>query len=346
LKLLILGQVKFSIIITTFNSENYIENAIQSVLKQVRTPDEIIICDDNSTDRTREICSKYSSKLRIIVNENGPSGFVNAFNFALTKGSFEYISILHYDDYLSPEFLLNAEKAFLEYPECKFLYVGCNYIDKKNIEIKRYPWALVEEVQKLSGLVYAKKYLRSIKHSCHIHRCPGVIIHNSLINNGLAFRNEAGIINDDDFFLRVGKFTDILGIDYPYASVRLHIESETGKHKKLAFQLAHDWYFQYAEFKIGNSILDQEGGDLLLNYAFHDLTTALNYALKINSKEDIFEIRDILNKLELLSGQTIESIVSFFYRKYLWKLFKAKKMKRVQLLNNIILLGRRIKAKV
>lgn len=338
--------MKFTVIITTYNSEKYIEQAIKSVLNQVRKPDGIIISDDNSTDNTIDICSKYIPKERIIVNQAGPSGYVNAYNFALNIGVDEYLTILHYDDYLHRDFLLNVEQAFQKYPDCRFLYVGCNYVDQNNVETKPYPWPISAEVKRMSGREYARKYLNSIDKGYHIHRCPGVVIHKSLIMDGLYFRTEAGIINDDDFFLRVGRYTDILGFDFPYASVRLHGESETGKLEKLSFQLAHDWLFQYEEFSNGNTILEKSDGDLILKFSFNDLSTSLQYALKKNSREDMLELKGILKQLERLSGREIENDIRYFYRKHLWKLFKADKIVQARFLNSQLLIGRKIKSRI
>jgi len=336
--------MKFTVIITTYNSEKYIEQAIRSVLDQVRKPDAIIISDDNSKDSTIDICSKYIPKEHIIINRTGPSGYINAYNFALSIDIDDYLTILHYDDYLHQDFLLNVEKAFQKYPDCRFLYVGCNYVDEDNVVIKPYPYSISAEVRRMSGLEYARKYLNSIDKGYHIHRCPGVVIHKSLIKDGLHFRTDAGIINDDDFFLRVGKYTDVLGFDFPYASVRLHGESETGKLEKLSFQLARDWLFQYKEFSNGNTLLEKSDGDLILKFSFNDLSTSLQYALKKNSRKDMIELKGILEQLESLSGREIENEIRYFYRKHLWRLFKADKIFQARFLNSLLLIGRKIKS--
>lgn len=336
--------MKFTVIITTYNSEKYIEKAITSVLNQVRKPDEIIISDDNSTDNTIDICSKYIPDVRIIVNRAGPSGYISAYNFALNIGVDEYLTILHYDDYLHQDFLMNVEQAFEKHPNCRFLYVGCNYVDQNDVETKPYPWPISTEVKRMPGHEYARKYLDSIDKGYHIHRCPGVVIHKSLISDGLFFRTEAGIINDDDFFLRVGKYTEILGFDYPFASVRLHGDSETGKLEKLSFQLAQDWLFQYEEFFNGNTLLEKSDGDLLLKFSINDLSTSLQYALKKNSWKDMIELNGILEKLESLSGLEIENEINYFYRKLLWRLFKSDKIFQARILNVLLLIGRKIKS--
>ena len=50
--------MKISIAMTTYNGEAYIEKQIRSLLHQTRIPDEIIICDDGSSDATIDILQK------------------------------------------------------------------------------------------------------------------------------------------------------------------------------------------------------------------------------------------------------------------------------------------------
>lgn len=235
----------FSLIITTYNSEKYVERAIHCALNQTRKADEIIICDDNSSDNTLSICKKFEKYLKIIVNPNGPSGLCKAFNFALTQGSFDYTTILHYDDLLSEDYLYQVEKALNSYPDCKFLYVGCDYIDQNDNVIIDYHSVPNRTPIVKTGKEYTLAYLNGVKSNKHIHRCPGVVFHKELISKDLRFRNEAGIILDDDLFYRVGQYTCVIGIEFPLAHVRHHPESETGAMTLVKFHsdLAVDYKF-------------------------------------------------------------------------------------------------------
>ena len=52
-----------SIIITTKNEEKHIENLLRSITSQTYKNIEIILVDNYSTDRTREIAKKYTNKI-------------------------------------------------------------------------------------------------------------------------------------------------------------------------------------------------------------------------------------------------------------------------------------------
>ena len=56
-------NVLVSVMLQTYNHEKFIEESIESVLEQETNFDfEILIGDDESTDKTREICIKYAKK--------------------------------------------------------------------------------------------------------------------------------------------------------------------------------------------------------------------------------------------------------------------------------------------
>ena len=66
--------MKISIAMTTYNGEAYIEKQILSLLNQTRKADEIIICDDRSSDRTVELIEKIKQEhlldnCRLVLNE-------------------------------------------------------------------------------------------------------------------------------------------------------------------------------------------------------------------------------------------------------------------------------------
>ena len=57
-------DLTFSVGIPTFNQADFLEETILSLLNQTRPPDEIVISDHFSTDRTPEIIAKYSGHVR------------------------------------------------------------------------------------------------------------------------------------------------------------------------------------------------------------------------------------------------------------------------------------------
>lgn len=110
-----------SVIIPCFNVEKTLKRAIESVANQVLLPDEIILVNDCSTDRTdeliRNIKSEYSNLNIIYINlkENGGPG--NARNIGWDKANGDYIAFLDADDSWHKDKLLLQRKVFNDNPD-------------------------------------------------------------------------------------------------------------------------------------------------------------------------------------------------------------------------------------
>ena len=71
-----------SIAMTTFNSELFLVEQIESILSQSLSSFEIVICDDCSTDSTIEILKMYEKTLYLKLNTNVYSKAIIGFNFS------------------------------------------------------------------------------------------------------------------------------------------------------------------------------------------------------------------------------------------------------------------------
>lgn len=95
----IVHNVKFSIIIPTYNSDEFIGECISSILNQSCQDFEIIIVDNYSTDDTIEKIQKYNQKkIKIFQNKNYGVIAVSR-NFGVTQSSGKYIAFLDSDDF-------------------------------------------------------------------------------------------------------------------------------------------------------------------------------------------------------------------------------------------------------
>ena len=96
--------MKFSIIVPTYNREEYIIKCIDSILDQTYDNFEAIIIDDGSTDNTDNLVKKYHDK-RIKYFKNTNHGIGYSRNFGLNKAKGDYIFFLDSDDYLDENML-------------------------------------------------------------------------------------------------------------------------------------------------------------------------------------------------------------------------------------------------
>lgn len=120
---------KLSVLVTTYNHEKYIAEAIESVLDQkVDFPFEIVISDDYSTDRTRSIIQeyyiRYPSQIKLLLPPQN-LGLTKNLQHGLLGCQGEYVAILEGDDYWLSRYKLQRQVAFLDqHPSCSFCFNG------------------------------------------------------------------------------------------------------------------------------------------------------------------------------------------------------------------------------
>jgi len=98
-------EVRVTVYITNHNYAEYVEQAIQSVLKQTLQDFELIVIDDGSTDDSREIIERYANHGRITTIFQHNRGLTVSNNIALRAARGKYIMRLDADDYLDENVL-------------------------------------------------------------------------------------------------------------------------------------------------------------------------------------------------------------------------------------------------
>jgi glycosyltransferase involved in cell wall biosynthesis len=97
-------QPLVSVLMTAYNREKYIAEAIESVLASTYTNFELIIVDDCSKDKTVEIAEGYAQKderIKVYINEQNLGDYPNR-NKAASYASAKYLKYVDADDYIYP----------------------------------------------------------------------------------------------------------------------------------------------------------------------------------------------------------------------------------------------------
>jgi glycosyltransferase involved in cell wall biosynthesis len=111
-----------SVVIDTYNYGQYIEAAVESVLKQDFPPEgvEILVVDDGSTDDTAERLKRFEGRIQHLCKANG--GQASAFNFGFERAHGEIIALLDADDVWMPAKLGRVCETFAQNPEAGMVY--------------------------------------------------------------------------------------------------------------------------------------------------------------------------------------------------------------------------------
>lgn len=110
-------KILISFIIPIYNGEKYIDRVIGSILKENKDNIEIIVVNDGSTDKSKDILEKYSSNKLIKVIHKENTGVSNTRNIALSVAKGKYIMFADCDDYFTEGFLTIMEKNLTDDPE-------------------------------------------------------------------------------------------------------------------------------------------------------------------------------------------------------------------------------------
>ena len=144
---------KVSICVQTYQHINYIKECLDGILMQKTNFEfEILLGEDHSSDRTRDICidyaSRYPDKIRLFLHhrENNikiggqPTGRFN-FLYNLYSANGKYIALLEGDDYWTDPLKLQKQVDFLEeYEEYVGVFHNTAFIDERQPNSKLKPW--------------------------------------------------------------------------------------------------------------------------------------------------------------------------------------------------------------
>lgn len=121
-----------SIIIPAYNAEKYIEQTAASVLAQTWEDWELLIVENGSTDRTREIVTKMTdARIRMVVPEKQRSAAM-ARNTGLAEAKGRYIAFLDADDLWKSD-KLAKELEFMRQKDAGFVFTAYEYADENGV---------------------------------------------------------------------------------------------------------------------------------------------------------------------------------------------------------------------
>ena len=108
---------KVSVIMPVYNAEKYLGEAIASVLRQTYADFELLLVNDRSTDRSKEICLEYSkmdSRIVFLENRSDSHGPGPARNVGLEHATGEYLYFMDADDWIDGRLLEDAVHCMQE----------------------------------------------------------------------------------------------------------------------------------------------------------------------------------------------------------------------------------------
>ena len=203
---------KVSVIIHTYNREDYISETIESVLAQTYKDFEIIVIDDGSTDNTKKKLERFNSKIKIIEQKNSERAVSR--NNGIKAASGKYISILDSDDLWAENKLDEQVKILDSMQDVILVYGQCERINEKNQKIK----SAKRQKEGYSGNVFKELLLRNFIVS------PTPVFKREFFEKTSGFETRYIPYEDWEFWLRLSLLGKFYFINKPLAFYRIHPE--------------------------------------------------------------------------------------------------------------------------
>jgi len=131
---------RVSIGLPVYNGQNYLQEAIESILSQTFEDFELIISDNASTDRTQEICREYAAKeprIRYYRNKQNLGAAFN-FNHVFKLSTGEYFKWAAHDDMCASELLSKCVRILDYDPSIVLCHSKVKIIDENGNFLKNY----------------------------------------------------------------------------------------------------------------------------------------------------------------------------------------------------------------
>lgn len=152
-----------SVLISNYNYGEFLDDAIQSVLRQTYKNIEVIVVDDGSTDNSRDVIAHYGTAIIPVLSQN--LGQASAYNvgFAFSRG--ELICLLDSDDVFLPTKVERLVHVFDSFPEAGWLRHRLEITDEHlrplGVRIPHYRGSRLERIKRGMWLEHKARFVNS-----------------------------------------------------------------------------------------------------------------------------------------------------------------------------------------
>jgi glycosyltransferase involved in cell wall biosynthesis len=237
---------KVSVCMITYNHEKFIEQAVNSVLMQQTNFDfEVIIGEDCSTDRTREILvvlqKKHSDKIKLVLNPEN-IGMIPNFVKVLSMARGDYIALLEGDDYWTDPYKLQKQHDYLE-SSPEYVLVCSNVLQVNEEDPKGAPIVFFSQDEQSFDFGTAELMVKN--------PCPTltVFFRNGLIKDFPELYFE-GIGGDRPLYLLLSRFGQCRFVNEVTGVYRIHSGGATAKYRM-------SWLNRYRKLETSVKLADR-----------------------------------------------------------------------------------------
>lgn len=202
---------KMSVIMSVYNGEKYIREAIESILAQTFTDFEFIIVNDGSTGNSLEIIQSYNDKRIRIINNEKNIGLTKSLNKALKQARGEYIARQDADDISLPNRFEEQIKYFEKDPEVALLGTSIYVIDENGKMVGK---CVTLAKPTISDLFKGNQFNHG-----------SVMFKKDVADDSGGYNELFRYVQDYELWLRIAKHYEVRNLTQPLYKLRFHGEN-------------------------------------------------------------------------------------------------------------------------
>jgi GT2 family glycosyltransferase len=203
---------KISVLTCCYNAEDFIEEAVESILRQSNKEFEYVVADDGSTDKTLSILKRYAVKdTRIVLIEKDHSGLTASLNVGLELAKGEWIARLDADDVAMPERLSHQLKFVQDNDDVVLLGGGCIEVNTIGAPVKKHTYP-----QEHSALI------NRLENGAAFFPHSSAFFNKEVLMKMGGYNPKFTSAQDLDMFLRIGETAPMACLPMPVVKLRKH----------------------------------------------------------------------------------------------------------------------------
>lgn len=222
--------MKISVALCTYNGADFLSDQLESIIAQSRPPDEIVVCDDGSTDETQTVLKQFAATSPVLMalhfNEKN-LGSVKNFEKTISLCTGDVIALSDQDDVWGVDKLQLIEDAFRKTPKAGMVFSDAEIVDEKLNSLGKRMW------NEVGFDAHQRKLVRS-------GRALEVLITGWTVTGAtMAFRSEfrtlslpipdgIAMIHDGWIALTVAAVAEVVMIEEPLIKYRQHERQQIG----------------------------------------------------------------------------------------------------------------------
>jgi glycosyltransferase involved in cell wall biosynthesis len=221
-------RYRLSVAMCTYNGARFLREQLESIAAQRRVPDEMVICDDRSTDKSVEILKNFAQRapfpVSVQLNESN-LGSTRNFEKAICACNGEIIALADQDDVWYPSKLERIEAVFMSRPSVGIVFSDADVIGADHNLLGFRLWQSVN---------FSAAQRKSISNG---RSTEALLTRNVVTGSTMVFRAQyrdltlpipKSWVHDEWIALLVSAVSDLAAVDEPLIGYRKHPEQQIG----------------------------------------------------------------------------------------------------------------------